>query len=215
MAKFAVVLSGCGVFDGSEIHESTLTLLSLERYGVEYDIYAPDVDQHHVLNHITGQEMEQKRNVLVEAARIARGDISDLNKLDVNEYDGLVFPGGFGVAKNLCSYAFDGIQMKVLPKVEDVVKEAYQKKIPIGGICISPVMLAKILGKGMMTVGNSVETGNQIESLGAEFSPQDSVDICVDEENKIVTAAAYMNDVSILEVSVGIEKLVKAMVSLQ
>lgn len=215
MAKFAVVLSGCGVFDGSEIHEATLTLLALARYGVEYDIYAPDVDQHHVLNHITGEEMEQKRNVLVEAARIARGDISDLNKLDVNEYDGLVFPGGFGVAKNLCTYAFDGVGMNVLPKVEGIVKEAYEKKIPLGGICISPIMLAKILGKGLMTIGNCKSTGDQMESLGAEFSPQDSVDICVDEENKIVTAPAYMNEVSILEVSVGIEKLVKAMISLQ
>lgn len=215
MAKFAVVLSGCGVFDGAEIHESTLTLLALARYGVEYDIYAPDIDQHHVLNHITGEEMDQKRNVLVESARIARGDISNLNNLDTAAYDGIIFPGGFGVAKNLCSYAFDGIDMNVLPKVEEIVKKAHEENIPLGGICISPVMLAKILGKGMMTIGNCMATGEQIESLGAEFSPQDSVDICVDEENKIVTAPAYMNDVSILEVSVGIEKLVKAMLSLQ
>jgi len=215
MAKFAVILSGCGVFDGSEIHEATLTLLALARYGVEYDIYAPNVDQHHVLNHITGEEMEQKRNVLVESARIARGNISDLNHLDVKEYDGVVFPGGFGVAKNLCTYAFKGVEMDVLPQIEEVVKKAYAEKIPLGGICISPVMLAKVIGKGMMTVGNSEETGSHLESMGAEFSPQDSVDICVDEENKIVTAPAYMNDASILEVSVGIEKLVKAMISLQ
>jgi enhancing lycopene biosynthesis protein 2 len=215
MAKFAVILSGCGVFDGSEIHEATLTLLALARYSVEYDIYAPDIDQHHVLNHITGEEMSEKRNVLVEAARIARGNISDLKDLDIKGYDGVVFPGGFGVAKNLCTYAFSGTDMDVLPAIEDVVKKAYEEKIPIGGICISPVLIAKVIAKGMMTVGNSDETGSHLETMGAEYSPQDSVDICVDEENKIVTAPAYMNDASILEVSVGIEKLVKAMISLQ
>lgn len=215
MAKFAVVLAGCGVFDGTEVHEATLTLLAMARYGVEYKIFAPDVDQHHVLNHITGEEMEQKRNVLVESARIARGDISDLKDLDVKEYDGIVFPGGFGVAKNLCDYAFKGADMEVLPEIATIIKKAYIENIPLGGICISPVLLAKVLGKGMMTVGNSQETGSHLEAMGAEFSPQDSEDICVDEKNKVVTAPAYMNDASILEVSVGIEKLVKAMISLQ
>ena len=215
MAKFAVILSGCGVFDGSEIHEAILTLLALSSYGVEYDIFAPDIEQHHVLNHITGEEMEQKRNVLVEAARIARGNISDLKDIDVKGYDGIVFPGGFGVAKNLCSYAFDGVDMKVLPLVEQLIRNAHKEKIPLGGICISPVMIAKVLSRGMMTVGNSRETGSHLESMGVEYSPQDSVDICVDEKNKIVTAPAYMNEASVSEVYQGIEKLVKAMISLQ
>ncbi len=214
MAKFAVILSGCGVFDGAEIHESSLTLLALAKYGIEYDIYAPDIEQVHVVNHITGEEMAQKRNVLIESARIARGNIANLDSLNTKAYDGIVFPGGFGVAKNLCSYAFDGIDMKVLPKIEEIVNEAYKEKIPIGGICISPMMLAKILGKGRMTIGNCMATGKQLEDLEVDFTPLDSVDVCIDEEHKLVTVPAYMNDVSILDVFTGIEKLVKAMISI-
>ncbi|TFH22716.1 MAG: isoprenoid biosynthesis glyoxalase ElbB, partial [Bacteroidia bacterium] len=147
MKKFAVVLSGCGVFDGAEIHEATLSLLAIAKKGCAYEIFAPDIQQYHVVNHITGDEMEETRNVLVESARIARGKIRDLKQFNPSSFDGLLFPGGFGAAKNLSTWAFEGADASILPEVEVAIRGMVDLKKPVGALCISPVILARVLGK--------------------------------------------------------------------
>ncbi len=145
MKKFAVVLSGCGVFDGAEIHEATLTMLAIMKQGAQYEIFAPDIPQHHVINHINGEEMDEVRNVLIESARIARGKIKDLRQYDPNNFDALIFPGGFGAAKNLCDFAFSGADCIINPDVERAILKTAGKNKPIGALCISPVIFAKII----------------------------------------------------------------------
>ncbi|GAI95353.1 unnamed protein product, partial [marine sediment metagenome] len=139
--KFAVVLSGSGVFDGAEIHEATLTLYAIVKNGGTYEIFAPDIPQHHVVNHITGEEMNETRNVLIEAARIARGKIKPLSEFNEKDFDAIIFPGGFGAAKNLSSFAFDGVNCSVNKDVENSIKQMADAKKPIGALCISPVIL--------------------------------------------------------------------------
>jgi enhancing lycopene biosynthesis protein 2 len=143
MKKIAVVLAGNGVYDGAEIHETTLTLLSIVRNGARYQCFAPDIQQAHVVNHLTGEEMPEKRNVLIEAARIARGNIKPLSEYSAKDFDAIVFPGGFGAAKNFCTFAFDGVDCKVNPDVEKAVRSTVAAKKPIGAWCISPVMMVK------------------------------------------------------------------------
>jgi enhancing lycopene biosynthesis protein 2 len=145
MKKIAVVLAGNGVYDGAEIHEATLTLLAIARNGAQYQCFAPDVEQAHVVNHLTGEEMPEKRNVLVEAARIARGNIKPLSEYNAKDFDAIVFPGGFGAAKNLCTFAFDGVDCKVNPDVEKAVRSTVAEEKPVGALCISPVLITKIL----------------------------------------------------------------------
>ena len=147
MKKVGVLLSGCGVNDGAEIHESVLTMLFLDKAGVEMILMAPNIDQMHVINHYTGQEMEEYRNVLVESSRIARGEIKDMAEVSGNDLDALIIPGGFGVAKNLCDYAMAGPECSVNPDVYRLIVELRLMNKPIGAICIAPVMMAKILGE--------------------------------------------------------------------
>src|SRR5690606_28393538 len=153
MKKIAVVLSGCGVYDGSEIHEATLTMLAIARHGAEYECFAPDVDQAHVINHITGQEMTEQRNVLIESARIARGKIRSLDEYRAEEFDAIVFPGGFGAAKNLCTFAFDGADCRIHSDVETSVRETVEAGKPVGALCIAPAVITKILGNVKVTIG--------------------------------------------------------------
>lgn len=136
MKKFAVVLSGCGVRDGAEIHEAVLTLLAIKKHGADYETFAPDVKQHHVVDHLTGKEMAEERNVLVESARIVRGQIKPLDEFHAREFDALVFPGGFGVAKNLCTYAYYGAECKVNPDVEKAIKDMVSLQKPVGAMCL-------------------------------------------------------------------------------
>ena len=135
-----LVLSGCGVYDGAEIHESTLTMLAIARKGASYQCFAPDIKQAHVINHLNGEEMPEIRNVLVEAARIARGNIKPLTEYNANDFDAIIFPGGFGAAKNLCTFAFDGVECVVIPQVENAIRETVAAEKPIGAFCISPVL---------------------------------------------------------------------------
>ena len=158
MKKFAIILAGCGVYDGAEIHEAVMTMYAVMKNGAEYQLFAPDIAQHHVVNHLTGAEMPETRNVLVESARIARGKIKPLPDLDMRDFDALLFPGGFGVAKNLCSFAFKGADCEVHPQVTKVVREAVSLRKPIGRLCISPVILAKVLGDVEITIGNDTGT---------------------------------------------------------
>ncbi|MCA1746220.1 MAG: isoprenoid biosynthesis glyoxalase ElbB, partial [Bacteroidales bacterium] len=145
MKKFAVVLSGCGVFDGAEIHEATMSLYAIAANGGSYEIFAPDMEQHHVINHITGEEMNETRNVLIESARIARGNIRPLTEFSEADFDGLLFPGGFGAAKNLSDWALKGPDSSVIKEVGDAIRAMVEAKKPVGALCISPVLLAKTL----------------------------------------------------------------------
>ncbi len=209
--KVGVVLSGCGVYDGAEIHESVLTLLSLDRAGAEAVCLAPDVAQRHVVNHLTGQPAEgETRNVLVEAARIARGKVSDLAGLDPASLDALVLPGGFGAAKNLCDFAFRGAGCEVDPEVARVVRAVHGAGKPVGAVCIAPVILAKLLGaeKPRLTIGTDPGTAAAIETMGGRHVSCEGGLAVVDEERRLVTTPAYMLDSPISEVSAGIEKLV-------
>ena len=210
MKKVAVVLSGNGVFDGSEIHEATLTLYAIVKNGGIYEIFAPDIDQHHVINHITGEPMTQKRNVLVESARIARGKIKNLADFKAADFDALIFPGGFGVAKNLCTYAFDGVNCKVNKDVEKAIVSMHSAKKPIGALCISPVLLAKVLGAINITIGMDKNTAGDIKNLGAMHTETNHGEIVIDKMNKIVTTPCYMLNATIAQIGDGANNLVKA-----
>lgn len=214
MKKFALVLSGCGVFDGAEIHEATLSMLAIARQGGSYEVFAPDIDQHHVVNHLNGQEMDESRNVLVESARIARGKIRNLKDFKPEEFDALLFPGGFGAAKNLCSWAFDGAEAKVLPEVEGAIRGMVQANKPIGALCISPVILARVLGEVKLTIGDDQGTAEAIESLGARHLNTTHGEVVIDTDNKLVTTPCYMLDATIVQIADGAENVVKAMLKI-
>lgn len=212
--KIAVVLSGCGVFDGTEIYESVLTLLALEQAGAGVKVFAPDMEQMHVLNHMTGEPMDEKRNVLIEASRIVRGDISNLDKLNHSDFDALIVPGGFGVAKNICNFAVAGDKMEVNEPFLSIAKAFHQAAKPVGLICIAPAMTAKIMGKATCTIGNDADTAQAIESMGAEHQDCGVDGIVIDKANKLVTTPAYMLANSISEAKVGIDKLVEQVLQL-
>ena len=219
MVKVAVILSGCGVYDGAEIHESVITLLALDRAGADVKCFAPDVNYMHVINHISGAVVENEtRNVLIESARIVRGEIKDLGKANPLDFDAAIFPGGFGVAKNLCDFAVNGVNCTVNPEVKRFVLEAFSAGKPMGFMCIAPALLSKIFeGRNIdlkVTIGSDPETASAIEKMGARHIVY-SVDNClVDVENKIVTTPAYMSAKKISEAAAGIEKLVKEVIAL-
>ena len=209
MKKIAVVLAGNGVYDGSEIHEATLTLLAIARNGAQYQCFAPDVNQAHVVNHLTGEEMPEKRNVLVEAARIARGNIRPLSEYSAKDFDAIVFPGGFGAAKNLCTFAFDGVDCKVNPDVEKAVRATVAVEKPVGALCISPVLITKILCDVKVTIGQDEATIEAVEKLGGVHEKTSHGQIVVDEKYKVITTPCYMLDASIDQIAEGAENVVK------
>jgi len=211
MKKFAVILSGCGVYDGSEIHEATLTLLAIKKLGATYDIFAPDMPQHHVINHLTGEVMNETRNVLVESARIARGKIAPLDTLNPAHYDALILPGGFGAAKNLSSYAFKGSAMKVNETLKEKLLTAHSMGKIIGALCIAPVILAQIFADIKLTIGTDTGTAADINKMGASHINTPSGGVACDTENKIYTTPCYMLDGDIAQVALSCENIVKAM----
>lgn len=208
--KIAVILSGCGHQDGAEIHEATLTLWAIHKNGAEYQCFAPNIMQHHVLNHINGQEMDEQRNVLIEAARIARGKVEDLALFDASTVDALIIPGGEGAAKNLCSFAFDGPACTVNKDVEQAVKGMHEAGKPIGALCIAPVLLVRILGDITLTIGHDEETAAAIREMGATHAPTGVGEIAVDQQNKIVTTPCYMLDSRVDQIADGADALVQA-----
>ena len=214
--NIGVLLSGSGVNDGSEIHESVITMLALDRAGAETLLMAPNIDQMHVINHYTGQEMDEFRNVLVESARIARGKIKDMAEVSGGDLDALIIPGGFGVAKNLSDYAMSGAECSINPDVYRLISEMIILKKPIGAICIAPAMMAKILAEqnlsATMTIGKDETTAKDIEVMGSTHKECLVEEIVIDEENNIVTTPAYMDAKNISEVAEGIEKLVKQII---
>ena len=214
MKKFAVVLSGCGVFDGAEIHEAVLTLLAIDRQGGSFQCFAPDMPQAHVINHLTGQEMPETRNVLVESARIARGAIKNLRDYKAAEYDGLIFPGGFGAAKNLSSVAFDGAACKVNVEVERAIRETRAAAKPIGALCISPTLLAKVLGAVDVTIGQDPGFAAVIAKMGGHHQNKGHGEVCIDATAKVVTTPCYMLESTIGQIASGAENVVAAMMQL-
>ena len=218
MKKIGVVLAGCGAQDGAEIHESVITLLELDRAGVEVIIMAPDMDQFHVINHLKGGTMDPARNILVEASRIARGKIVPVGTISGDQLDALIFPGGTGMAKNLFDYSMTGPDCTVIKDVERLVVEILNENKPIGAICIAPVMIAKILQnmgkKGLVTGGHNQQISLDINAMGIEVQKATAEEIVIDHENKIVSTPAYVEAKSIKEVASGIEKLIKKVVEM-
>ena len=209
MPKIGIVLSGCGVHDGSEIHETVITMLELDKAGAETIVIAPNIDQLHVINHATGEEMDDSRNVLIESARISRGNIEDIAGITSNDLDALIFPGGFGVAKNLSDYAMAGMECSVNPDVLRLSREVHNDEKPIGVICIAPTIMAKILaGETELTIGFDEQTASDIDAMGAKHVLCPVDEIVVDKEKKVVSTPAYMEAKSIKEAASGIEKLV-------
>lgn len=209
--KVAVILSGCGFMDGAEIHEAVLTLLHIHKNGAEPVCFAPSFDQTTVANHLTKEESSQEtRNVLVESARIARGEISDVEKLKVSDFDALIFPGGFGAALNLSDFGQKGAECSVNENVKKIILDFHQAGKPMGFICIAPALAAKVLGdKGVqLTVGTSDEFAQKIEALGAKHVKKSVDDTVVDSSLKVVSTPAYMLGPNVLEVEKGIAKLV-------
>jgi len=208
--KVGVLLSGCGVFDGSEIHEAVLTLLFLDRAGASVLCLAPDMDHLHVIDHASQQPTDERRNVQVESARIARGDIQDIATISAADIDALIVPGGFGAAKNLSDFAVKGPQAQVHPQVQRLLTEMLACAKPIGAICIAPATVVRALSEcaPRVTVGNDPGTAAAIESMGGSHTECAVTEICVDQKNRIVSTPAYMLGPGIKDVAVGIEKLV-------
>jgi len=218
MAKVGVVLAGCGVYDGSEIYETVITLLAIDRAGATAVCMAPDIEQG-VVNHLTGEQVDgATRNVLEEAARIARGDITDIAKVSASDLDALIIPGGFGAAKNLCDFAFKGTDCEVNPEVARLVREIVAAKKPLAAICIAPALVAKVLGDDnlthQLTIGTDAGTAEAITAMGATHVACPVQEFVVDKENKLVSSPAYMLAGSISEAAEGIEKTVKAVLEM-
>jgi len=214
MKKVGVLLSGCGVFDGAEIQETVLTLLALERGGVEAVCMAPNKDQYHVINHLTGATVDERRNVLVESARICRGEIEDLSGMGAKDMDALIVPGGFGAAKNLSTFAVDGAKAEIDPEVKRLIREVYEAKKPIGLVCIAPAVGAQALGDvGVeVTIGNDADAAEGIETFGARHVVCGVGDIHIDQERKVISTPGYMLGQRIGEVATGIDRLVKTLI---
>ena len=214
--KVGVLLSGCGFLDGTEIHEAVLTMLFLDRAGAEIVCMAPSGPQHHVMDHWTHKPSTgQKRDVLAESARIARGKIRDLATVQASELDGIVCPGGFGAAKNLCDFAAAGAKAKPHAEVARLLRDLHAQKKPIGAVCIAPALIASILGKDCaphLTIGDDAQTAAALTAMGAQHHACTVQQFCADEENKIASTPAYMFDARIGDVATGIEKLVRAVV---
>ncbi|MDV6314791.1 isoprenoid biosynthesis glyoxalase ElbB [Idiomarina sp. HP20-50] len=210
MKKVAVILSGCGVFDGSEINEAVLTLLHIQKQGASFECFAPDVEQMQTINHLKGEERGDKRNALEEAARITRGEVKPLTELDSTEFDALILPGGFGVAKNLCDFAVKGADMTINEQVLEIGKAFVDAKKPAGYMCIAPVLLPHIYGEGVkVTIGNDGEVAGAIKKMGGEHVNCSVRDIVVDDKHQLVTTPAYMLAENLPDAEEGISKLVE------
>ncbi len=213
--KVAVILSGCGFKDGGEIYEATLTLLALDEADAVVQCFAPDMPQLHVVNHLTGEEMPESRNVLVEAARLARGHIKPVTEARVADFDALIIPGGFGAAKNLCNFAVKGSDMTVQPDVLAFAKGMNAAGKPVGLVCIAPAMAPAIGGVGTQyTIGNDAGTAAAINVMGGKHVECAVEECVVDRERKIVTTPAYMYPARIREARAGIRKLVAAVLGM-
>lgn len=213
--KVAVILSGCGVYDGAEIHESVIALLRLDQRGAQVQCFAPNIVQLHVINHLTGEEMPESRNVLVESARIARGNVKDLREARVEDFDALIVPGGFGSAKNLSNFAVEGAACTVQPEVLALTEAFAEAGKPVGLICISPALAAKIYGPGVVcTIGTDLDTAAAVTKMGGTHEECAVTDIVEDTARRLVSTPAYMLAQNISEAASGINKLVDRVLEL-
>lgn len=224
--KIGVLLHGSGVYDGTEIQEAVFTLLALAEAGVEAVCIAPNVQQHHVLNHLTGEELPETRNVLIESARIARGNVRDIATVSADELDALVMPGGFGTAKNITNWAFAGPDCTILDSVRKLIVDLVHQHKPIVGLCMSPTTIAKALeGSGIettLTVGTTTEASpydiagiaGGIEKVGQKAAMKSVHEIAIDEQHRIITAPCYMMEASILEVRSNIKQAIDALMGM-
>jgi len=224
--KIGVLLSGCGVYDGAEIHESILTLLAIEEAGAEAVCLAVNKNQHHVMNHLTGEEMPESRNMMVEAARIARGAVYDVSTYNFSQVDALVIPGGFGSAKNFSSWAFDGPNATILPEMKSLIQQFISNKKPIAALCVSPVVIALAMSDSglhpTMTLGSNLEKTSYdiqafsagMEQTGVQTEMKTIREISVDEKLKIVSAPCYMMEASVLEIRNNISQAIRALIKL-
>jgi enhancing lycopene biosynthesis protein 2 len=209
MKKFAVILCGCGSLDGSEIHESVMTLLAIDKSGSSYTVFAPDDNQYQVVNHITKQPMPETRNMMVEASRISRGEIFPISEYDPQNFDALIFPGGNGAAKNLFTYGLDGVQMSVRADVEKVILNTFHARKPIGALCIAPVLIAKVLPGVLLTVGKIPSVIDDVKTMGAKHQITNQTEVTVDEDNLIFTSPCYMLQASIKEIAESADHLIQ------
>ncbi|MBI5881502.1 MAG: isoprenoid biosynthesis glyoxalase ElbB [Elusimicrobia bacterium] len=216
MPKIGVILSGCGVKDGSEIHEATLLLLAIDKAGAQAACFAPNKEQAEVVDHVSGRTVRERRNVLVESARLARGEIRDLSEAKVSELDAVILPGGFGAAKNLSSFAEEGAQCQVDPEVARVLRGMRQAGKPIGAACIAPVVLARLFAgdKPLVTIGSDQATARAIESMGARHENAPVTGVVVDPQLRLATTPCYMLATRISQVAEGMDALVKAVLEM-
>lgn len=213
--KIAVILSGCGVFDGAEIFESTLTLLRLDQHNVDVTCFAPDIEQFHVIDHRTGETMAESRNVLTEASRINRGDVSPLSEASADAFDAVIVPGGFGVAKSLSDFALQASACSLYEPFAELLRTFHEQRKPIGMICIAPALIPKIFGPGIScTVGHDPAVSGEIDSMGGIHIGCAVDNIIIDHEHKIITTPAYMEAKRITEAEKGISMLVDKVISM-
>lgn len=224
--KIGILLSGCGVYDGAEIQEAVLTMLAIEKLGAEYQCISLDQNQHHVVNHLTGEEMKETRNMLVEAARIARGEILPIDKVELNDLDGVVIPGGFGSAKNFTKWAYSGPEGEILPELKLFLVNCVNIGKPIAALCVSPVVLAKAMeGSSFsteLTIGSTAEPSpydiqafsNGLAATGAQTVEKTIREIHIDKANKIITAPCYMMNASISQIEANITQAISALTEL-
>ena len=212
--KIAVLLSGCGVMDGSEIHEAVTAMLAIQQQGADYDCFTPEGDQGVTINHLTKQPDTQKRRMLVEAARIARGEINTLKNFKAENYDALLIPGGMGAVMNLCDFAQKGPACSVHPDVERAVIEMHQAHKPIVALCIAPVLVARLLKDVTLTIGNDPETAMALKNMGANHQVCSAAEVCIDRKNKIISTPCYMLDRTLRDVAVSTSNAVKDLMNL-
>lgn len=209
MKKVGVLLAGCGYLDGAEVHEAVLTLLALDESGAEVTCMAPNIPQRKVINHLTGEETSETRNVLVEAARIARGAIKDVAAVQADELDALVIPGGFGAALNLSDFALAGANLTINPDVAALITAVHAAGKPIGAICIAPALIAKLIPGVRLTIGTDQGTANALEQMGAQHTASDVNGVVVDEEKKVISTPAYMLGPWVKDVATGINACIR------
>ena len=214
--RFAVVLSGCGRADGSEIHEAVCALLCIENMGCTYQCFAPDIEQARVINHLNNQPMEEQRNVLIESARIARGNILNIEEFNTADFDGIIFPGGLGAVTNWCDFASKGTDCNINNSIYSVIRKCYEDKLVIGAMCIAPVLIAMVLAdkKVHFTLGAGGATAQKLEKLGAIHEEVGVREVCVDKENRVCSTPAYMLATNMLDVCQGAQNLIGAMCQL-
>lgn len=207
--KFAIILAGCGQHDGSETHEVILTLLSMAQEGISWDSFAPDIDQHYVINHLNNKvESNETRNVLKESARLVRGKIKPITDFSVSNYDAIIFPGGVGSVTNLCNWYYEGKNFSFNKDLKKIIDSSVLEKKPMGFICIAPIMITKIFTNSKISIGNDESLARQINELGSEHINCSATDVVIDTKNKVVSTPANMVASSIDEVYQGIHKLV-------